>query len=276
MMTAVGSLLLAGSLCAQIAVRSGDKIAFLGDSITARGNQPAGYVNMVIETLAANGIKAVKIPAGISGNKSNQMLNRLDKDVIAKAPRIMTLSCGVNDVWHGKRGVSLKDYKKNICAIVDKAQQSGIQVYILTATMITENPEAPNNQKLAAYNDFLRSLAKEKNCVLVDLNADMQKELVLMHAKHPGIKGNLLTVDGVHMNPFGDQMMARGILRAFGVTDEQISKGEPIWQKKVWNQTVPLTVQEYLTLARNAFASGKTIPEYLKMFVKQDIVAKSK
>ena len=86
MMTAVGSLLLAGSLCAQIAVRSGDKIAFLGDSITARGNQPAGYVNMVIETLAANGIKAVKIPAGISGNKSNQMLNRLDKDAIAKPP----------------------------------------------------------------------------------------------------------------------------------------------------------------------------------------------
>ena len=71
------------------------------------------------------------------------MLARLDKDVISKKPQWMTLSCGVNDVWHfklklGKRtfqGVGLEDYKKNIRAIVDKAQAAGIKVMILTSTM---------------------------------------------------------------------------------------------------------------------------------------------
>jgi len=275
-MAAVGALLLAGSMSAQVAVRSGDKIAFLGDSITAQGNRPAGYVNLVIETLEANGIKAVKIPAGRGGDRSAHMLKRLEKSVIDRKPQIMILSCGVNDVWQRRNGTSLEDYKKNISAIVEKAQLAGIQVYILTATMITENPDSGFNRKLAAFNDILRSLAKEKNCEIADLNADMQKELAALHAKYPGIKGNLLTVDGVHMNPLGDRIMARGILRAFGLSDEQIAKGDPIWQKKNWNQTMSLTVQEYLKLAENAFASGKTVPDYLKMLIRQDIADKSK
>ena len=64
-----GALLLAASaLSAQITVKSGEKIAFLGDSITQQGNWESGYINLVMLALEANGIKAVKIPAGISGH----------------------------------------------------------------------------------------------------------------------------------------------------------------------------------------------------------------
>ena len=80
-----GALLLAASaLSAQITVKSGEKIAFLGDSITQQGNWESGYINLVMSALEANGIKAVKIPAGISGHKSNQMLARLERDVLEK------------------------------------------------------------------------------------------------------------------------------------------------------------------------------------------------
>ncbi len=73
---------------AEISVKSGDKIAFLGDSITAGGwGNPAGYVKLVIAGLEANGVKAEPIPAGISGHKSDQMLARLDKDVLSKKPQ---------------------------------------------------------------------------------------------------------------------------------------------------------------------------------------------
>ena len=269
----LGSLLFltASALSAQITVKNGDRIAFLGDSITQQGNGPSGYLNLVMSALEANGIKAVKIPAGISGHKSNQMLARLDRDVIKKNPQIMTLSCGVNDVWHGKRGVSLEDYKKNITQIVDKAKGAGIKVYILTSTMITENPEHANNKKLAAYNDFLRTLAKEKSCTLVDLNADMQKQIAAVKAKHPKIKGNLLTVDGVHMNPLGNIMMAEGILRAFGLTDVQIAKAENTWNRRFFNQGIGLNIEEYKALSRKAFQADQSVPDYLKSLVKKDI-----
>ena len=62
MLTAAGSLLLAGSLMAQIEVKNNDRIAFLGDSIAAQGNSfQAGYVNLVMTGLQVNGIKAVGV-----------------------------------------------------------------------------------------------------------------------------------------------------------------------------------------------------------------------
>jgi len=143
------------------------------------------------------------------------MLARLEKDVLSKNPNWMTLSCGVNDVWHGARGVALEDYKTNIAAIVDQAQAAGVKVMILTSTMIKENQENELNQKLAPYNAFLRELAKEKACLLADLNAEMQEALKTFPKDAP--KGKQLTRDGVHMNALGNKMMAKGILKSFGV-----------------------------------------------------------
>src|SRR5436305_33096 len=58
-----------------IAVKDGQKIAFLGDSITANGAAtPSGYVRLVISGLEANGVKATAIGAGISGHTSREMV----------------------------------------------------------------------------------------------------------------------------------------------------------------------------------------------------------
>ena len=217
-----GSTLMAG----EIAVKEGQKIAFMGDSITQAGAGPKGYVTLIIKGLEAAGVKTTAIPAGISGHKSNNMLERLDRDALSKKPDWMTLSCGVNDVWHGANGVPLDQYKINITKIVDQCQTAGVKVMILTSTMIGEDQPNPNNQKLVAYNDFLKELAKEKKCLLADLNADMQAIITKAGAEK---KGNILTGDGVHMNPAGDQMMALGVLKAFGLSDEQIEKAKASW-----------------------------------------------
>ena len=75
-------LVLVSSAFAEIAVKDGEKIAFLGDSITLLGiRNQCGYVNLVMDGLARNGVKAVMIPAGFSGNKSNQMLARLQREL---------------------------------------------------------------------------------------------------------------------------------------------------------------------------------------------------
>ena len=211
-----------------ILVKSGEKIAFLGDSITQDGAGPRGYVRLVISGLEASGVKAEAIPAGVSGHKSNDMLARLDRDVISKKPDWMTLSCGVNDVWHGAKGVPLDKYKENITAIVDKCQAANIKVMILTSTMIKEDQSNAENQKLLPYNDFLRDLAKERKLPVADLNADMQAQ-VKSAPPHPG---NYLTRDGVHMNPMGNQMMASGVLKAFGLTDDQLKKAHEAWEEK--------------------------------------------
>lgn len=213
-------------LQAGIGVNEGEKIAFLGDSITQAGARPNGYLRLVIRGLESAGVKTSAIPAGISGHKSNQMLARLGRDVLNKKPDWMTLSCGVNDVWHGKRGVSLDDYKVNITKIVDQCQSAGVKVMILTSTMIGEDQGHANNKKLATYNDFLKELAREKKCLLADLNADMQAAIAASEDKKGG---KLLTSDGVHMNPDGNKMMATGVLKSFGLSAEQLKKAQADW-----------------------------------------------
>jgi lysophospholipase L1-like esterase len=191
------------------------------------------------------------VPAGISGNRSPDMLARLERDVLSKKPQWLVLSCGVNDVWHfqlvlnGRKfqGVPLDDFKKNITSLIDQAQAANIKVMVLTATMIGEDPERELNKNLIPYNDFLRTIAKEKKCLLADLNAQMQEEL----KKIPDVKGravmfcepnyqrdikNKLTTDGCHMNPLGNVMMAKGVLRAFGMSDDAIATTEKSWAAK--------------------------------------------
>ncbi len=212
-----------------IKMKSGAKIAFLGDSITAAGARPGGYCRLVIDGLKRSGVEVSGVFVGISGHKSNQMLARLDKDVLSRKPDWMTLSCGVNDVWHGAGGVKLEDYKKNIASIVDQAQKAGIKVMILTSTMIREDQSNDLNKKLLGYNSFLRELAAEKKCLLADLNSDMQTALKEFPADAP--KGKQLTADGVHMNAYGNYMMAKGILGAFGVKRDKLAEYEADWKK---------------------------------------------
>jgi len=234
---------------APLAVKKGEKLVFMGDSITAGGQRSKnGYVNLVMRTLNQEGLELTHVGAGKSGHKSNDMLARLEKDALQHKPNWLLLSCGVNDVWHfklrlGKRtfkGVPLEDYKKNITAIIDKAQAAGIKVMILTSTMIGEDPASELNQNLIPYNEFLKAIAKEKKCLLADLNTDMQEAL----KKIPDVKGkarmfgdpkydrqikNKLTTDGCHPNTRGHAMMAKGVLRALGLSEEKLAAAEKSW-----------------------------------------------
>jgi len=253
---------LSSALQAQVIIQQGDKIAFLGDSITQAGAKPGGYCQLVIDALNGKGLKVTPQFAGISGHKSNQMLARLDKDVIDHKPQWMTLSCGVNDVWHGPRGVELEDYKKNITEIVDKAQAAGVKVIILTSTMIKEDPANDLNQKLAAYNEFLVQLSKDKKCLLADLNGIMQETIKTLEKD---AKGNTVTVDGVHMNSAGNMMMAKGILGVMGFTQEELLELEKGWDSIPGTNNIRLNVAlshaELRVLGKLAREQEKTVEQ---------------
>ena len=94
-----------------LVLKKEETIAFMGDSITAGGVRKNGYVTLVMQALNKEGLNLSHIGAGKSGNKSNDMLKRLDAHVISKKPQWMTLSCGVNDVWHFKLKLGKRTFK---------------------------------------------------------------------------------------------------------------------------------------------------------------------
>ena len=257
---------LAGVVNAEVCVKNGEIVAFMGDSITQQGDtSPAGYVNLVMKGLEVAGVKAKKVPAGVSGNKSNNMLARLDRAIIARKPQWMTFSCGVNDVWHGDKGVPLEEYKKNVSKIFDKSAAAGIKVIVLTATMIGEDPDNGNNKKLVAYNEWLREEAKRRNLRIADLNADMQAMLAEIR-KTDKSRGNKITRDGVHMAYRGNCMMAWGVLKAMGVDE---SMKDAIFAKfdktpGAYEVFVKISANERAKLSAEAAAAGKKFKEYAR------------
>ena len=207
-----------------VRVKPGEKIAFLGDSITQFGDFPAGYINMVMLGLEKAGVKAEKIPAGISGHKSSDMLKRLERDVLSKKPDWMTLYCGVNDVWHWSnptsRGCTLDEYRRNVREILDRATAAGIKVILLTPSMISENEKDARNHAIRPYADFIRAEAAARGLPLADVSKALWHE-VRTAPTRKGHVGSKVTGDGVHMSWYGDRVIAREILRHLGVGEKE-------------------------------------------------------
>lgn len=258
------------SLPAEPIIKSGERLAFLGDSITQYGaSNPAGYVRLVVAGLEVNGITVDPLYAGISGNTSVDMLARVEADVLAKKPTFMTLSCGVNDVLKGAEGVPLEQYRENITTLVEKVQAAGVKPLLLTATMISEKPDEFTNRNLAPYNEFLRALAKEKNLPLADINAQMH-EAVEKAAAAGAPRWNrdyYLTCDSIHMGPQGDQLMAEGVLRVLGLNDAQIARARTAWQDIPAAVAIDfkrqITLREYNAIATRAAKEDLSFVEFL-------------
>jgi len=160
-----------------ITLKKGDRIVFLGDSITQAGVGEKGYVTLIKNTLAEKhkdlGIEV--IGAGISGNKVPDLQKRLEKDVLSKKPTIVVIYIGINDVWHGEndpaKGTSKEKFEAGLKEIIGKIQDAKGQVLLCTPSVIGEKTGGGNtlDAKLDEYSDISRAVAKELKVPLCDL-----------------------------------------------------------------------------------------------------------
>jgi lysophospholipase L1-like esterase len=200
------------------ALKKGEKIVFLGDSITQGGVGPKGYVTLVKNALAEKhkdlGIEV--IGAGISGNKVPDLQKRLDKDVLAKKPTLVVIYIGINDVWHGEsnpaNGTSKEKFEAGLKEIIGKIKDAGARVVLCTPTVIGEKKTGTNklDAKLDEYADISRKVAKDTGSQLCDLRKAYADYLAAHNAddKDKGV----LTTDRVHLNDAGNKLVADTIL----------------------------------------------------------------
>jgi lysophospholipase L1-like esterase len=198
------------------ALKKGERIVFLGDSITQAGVGPKGYVTLIKNTLAERhkdlGIEV--IGAGISGNKVPDLQRRLDKDVIAKKPTLVVIYIGINDVWHSEmnppRGTPRDKYEEGLKEIIGKIKDAGARVVLCTPTVIGEKKSNKLDAQLDEYADVSRKVAKDTRVTLCDLRKTF-REYLEKHNADDKEKG-VLTSDRVHLNDAGNQLVADTIL----------------------------------------------------------------
>jgi acyl-CoA thioesterase-1 len=173
------------------------KIVILGDSLTAGLglDRQQSFPSLLQERLDREGHVYEVVNAGVSGDTSAGGLRRLDWALEGNV-RVLIVELGAND---GLRGLPVREMKKNLGAIIARAQERGIEV-------ILAGMEAPPNygQK---YTDEFRQAYR-------DLASEHQVPLIPFLLE--GVAGlrDMNQGDGIHPNPEGARIVESTVWRA--------------------------------------------------------------
>lgn len=223
-MLLVGGFLIQAGLvpAAEPALKQGDRVVFLGDSITQGGAGPQGYITLVRQAIQKHcpqlGVEV--IGAGISGNKVPDLERRLERDVVSKKPTIVVIYIGINDVWHSIRnqGTPKDAYEQGLRRLIQQIQDAGARVILCTPSVIGEKHDGSNDldKMLDEYSEISRKVAADTKSPLLDLRKEFLTYLQQANAKNQ--PKDILTTDGVHLNAAGNQFVAEKMLGALGVS----------------------------------------------------------
>ena len=208
---------------AECQLEKGDRIVFLGDSITAGGVRKDGYVTLVANATAEclGDLEIEVIGAGISGHKVPDCQKRLDRDVLEKKPTIVVIYIGINDVWHWNRnvGTTKEDFESGLNDLIKRCQGVDARVILCTPSVIGEKTDGSNqfDAMLEEYSEISRKVAAATDSQLVDLRGKFLAYLKQYNNENK--EKNVLTTDGVHLNAAGNRFVADCMLEALGVGD---------------------------------------------------------
>ena len=199
----------------------GDRLVFLGDSLTSRGALPGGYVTLVAEAVhRAFPDGSVQVfGAGVSGDRVPGCLRRLDHDVLRHRPTIVFIYIGINDVWHWDRGMGTgeEEYGAGLRDLVARIQAAGARVILATPSVVGEKTEGtnPRDGMLETYAGISRGVCEETGSHLLDLRRSFLEYLNVHNPENR--KEGILTGDGVHLNGAGNRFVAEQVIRVLGL-----------------------------------------------------------
>ncbi|MBI5384170.1 MAG: SGNH/GDSL hydrolase family protein [Verrucomicrobia bacterium] len=210
---------------AGFALRDGDTVVFLGDSITAA----RGYTKIVEHyTLMRFPERKVRfVNAGQGGDTASGCLQRLERDVFSKGATVVTVAFGVNDIgWGMKADAEHKQrYLDGIRAIVEQCQARKVRPFICSAAITAEAPDKAEKGFLQQMTDEGLALAKSLGAGTIDLQRGMrevQRRIVAANEKEPDTKKHtrLHADDSVHLNDLGQLAMAYAMLKGLGAPED--------------------------------------------------------
>lgn len=207
--------------CALSAVTIGQtknpKIVFFGDSITELGVKPRGYVTLIRDHLRKSGSEVEIVGAGVSGNKVPDLLQRVDRDVLALKPILVIIYIGINDVWHssmkGLHGTTKDEFRKGLIELTKRIRETGAQAVLCTPSVIGEKKKGDNplDSMLDEYSDITRSVAEEQEVALCDLRRAFLRYEGTYNTEN--VERGLLTYDGVHLSDDGNRFVAEEFIK---------------------------------------------------------------
>ena len=143
-------------------------IVCLGDSVTGVYYHTGGrraYPEMLQIGLSQRypNSRHKVINAGISGQTTQNGLDRLEQDVLSQHPDLVTISFGLNDVTR----VPPDAFRANLELLINRCRERNSQVVLCTPNAVIETTARPI-EKIVAYCEIIRTVGRQMSVPVCD------------------------------------------------------------------------------------------------------------
>jgi lysophospholipase L1-like esterase len=206
-------------------LHSGDRVVFYGDSITDQRLYTTFVEEFVVTRFPGMNVRFVHSGWGgdrVTGGGGGPVDVRLDRDVIAYKPTVMTIMLGMNDGSYRAFDPGIFDtYARGYEHILDKVKQAlpGIRLTLILPSPYDDVTRAPRfeggyNAVLVRYGQFVQELAEKQKASVADMNTPVVAALEKANSLDAA-QAQKIVPDRVHPAPGGHLLMAEALLKAW-------------------------------------------------------------
>lgn len=220
-----------------LGLKDGDRIIFIGDSITHQC-----LYTQYVENFFYTRYPAMRLHfrnAGVGGDRAADALDRFDDDIAAFKPTIATVLLGMNDA--GYRDFdrdAFSVYERDMIRLIDRLDGLKCRVILMSPTMfdhlafeqmVAKDPARGKNKNpanyngvLAYYGKWIQEIARKRGHQFVDLYGPLNAVTTQQRKLDPNFT---LIQDAIHPGPDGQLVMAYSLLQQAGELGTILSTG---------------------------------------------------
>jgi len=207
------------------ALRDGDRVVFYGDSITDQRLYTTFTETYVVTRFPKLNVSFVHSGWGgdrVTGGGGGPIDVRLQRDVFAYKPTVMTIMLGMNDGSYRAFDENIfETYSRGYQHIIDsvKKELPGIRITVIEPSPFDDVTQPPRfeggyNAVLVRYSQFVKELAEREKLGVADLNGPVVAALEKAKATDAELSKKIIP-DRVHPGPGGHLLMAGELLKSW-------------------------------------------------------------
>lgn len=194
------------------------KILFFGDSITEsnrnfsdKNDLGVGYVKIIAGKLRLLYPEAppVIVNRGVGGDRTTELLARIEEDVVQEKPDCVVLQVGINDVWRRfsvGEVTTPEEFGKNYRELVAKIKGIGAKVILVQPYVLKMEDKQRFRPYVNEFNAIIREIAAEEQLPIVPMDE-------IFSGATLDIKPSEFSTDGVHPTHRGCRYIADFVIK---------------------------------------------------------------
>jgi lysophospholipase L1-like esterase len=206
-------------------LKDSDRVVFYGDSITDQRLYTTFVETYAVTRFPNLHVRFVHSGWGgdrVTGGGGGPVDLRLERDVIAYKPTVMTIMLGMNDgSYRAYDAAIFNTYATGYQHILETVKRAlpGIRITVIQPSPYDDVTRAPQfeggyNAVLVRYGEFVKELGQRLGLTVADLNTPVIAALEKAKATDAALAQKIVP-DRVHPGPGGHLLMAEALLKAW-------------------------------------------------------------